>query len=44
MQEPGIVVRRGGCTFCCLPLVLMLGFVGAGLAGVGWLLVSLLLR
>src|SRR5215217_3650063 len=30
MTEPPIVVRRDGCTFCCLPLLLVLG--GLGLA------------
>ncbi len=24
MPEPNIVVRRGGCTFCCLPLLVLL--------------------
>src|SRR3954451_3747845 len=28
MTEPPIVVRRDGCTFCCLPLLLVLGSLG----------------
>lgn len=32
-MEPNIVVRRDGCTFCCLPLLLALGALGLGLLG-----------
>jgi hypothetical protein len=28
MTEPPIVVRRDSCTFCCLPLLLVLGSLG----------------
>ena len=44
MQDRTIVVRRGGCTFCCLPLLGLLALAGASLAGFVWLLASLLLR
>jgi hypothetical protein len=44
MQDPSIVVRRDGCTFCCLPLMGLLALAGAGLAAAGWLLVALLLH
>jgi hypothetical protein len=27
MREPNIVVRRDGCTFCCLPLLVVLAAV-----------------
>ena len=44
MQDRSIVVRRGGCTFCCLPLLGLLALASAGLAGIVWLLVFLLLH
>ena len=44
MQEPSIVVRRGGCTFCCLPLLVLLGLLSAGLAASIWVVLTLLLR
>ena len=34
MTERPIVVRRDGCTFCCLPLLLLLGSVGLGIVAV----------
>jgi hypothetical protein len=44
MQEPSIVVRRGGCTFCCLPLFVLLGLVSAALAAGLWALLAMLLH
>ncbi|HEY7065597.1 MAG TPA: hypothetical protein VII06_29250 [Chloroflexota bacterium] len=44
MHDRSIVVRRGGCTFCCLPLMGLLALAGAGLVGILWLLVLLLLH
>jgi hypothetical protein len=41
MTEPPIVVRRDGCTFCCLPLLLLLGSMGLSVVVV---LAALLLR
>ncbi|HLH26724.1 MAG TPA: hypothetical protein VK066_29725 [Chloroflexota bacterium] len=44
MQKPSIVVRRDGCTFCCLPLLVLLGLLSAGLGASIWVAITLLLH